>query len=347
MRILSIRTSFKHHGENAGYKQILKYLKPSYVVGIDESKGESSKLKRKYQWLFEFRAWRKYRRNIDIVHVMYGEDYYRFSAYIFKKPVIVSYHQPPELLAREVRFGDFRGRIGRITHKMTKKRFAKAAAVIVMEQGQKEVFKEVMPEEKIHVIPLGVHNKDLSEFYHDKKNQIVRNRNQVLTVGNWLRDWKFYFDLLRKCEGLYPELEFVLVNRNMPKEWMGEISKRANLSYLTDVNDDELFSLYMKSAVQFLPVKSAAGNNALLQGLVLGCPVLMTNVISDEFPFKGKFASFYEKDNFENCIQGINEFSNLNEKENLIVEESAIAVAKKYDWEQIAKRTKEIYKSVL
>jgi glycosyltransferase involved in cell wall biosynthesis len=169
----------------------------------------------------------------------------------------------------------------------------------------------------------------------------------VLSVGNWLRDWGFYFELVRKCEALHPELKFVLINRNMPEEWMSEINQRTNLTYLSNVNDEELFSLYMKSSVQFLPVKSAAGNNALLQGLVLGCPLLMTNVVSDEFPFKGKFASFYEKDNFTNCIQEIKYFSSIAENESLIIEKSAISIAKKFDWEQIAIRTEEIYKSVL
>ena len=36
IRVLAIRTDFKHHGEDHGYKQILKGIKPVITLGINE-----------------------------------------------------------------------------------------------------------------------------------------------------------------------------------------------------------------------------------------------------------------------------------------------------------------------
>src|ERR1044072_3393663 len=112
MRVLAIRTDFSHHGERYGYKQILKYIDPLMVIGINVRDPLQRRffLKGRYQWLFEFEAFR-FRDKIDLVHILYGEDYYRWSGSLFgKTPVVATFHQPPEILEREVLKGDVRGR---------------------------------------------------------------------------------------------------------------------------------------------------------------------------------------------------------------------------------------------
>jgi len=107
MKVLAILTRFKHHGEHSGYKQILRYIKPTFELGINEDDGsEVGVLKSKYQWLFEWQSFR-FRNHVDIVHVMYGEDYLRFSPYLFRRiPVVATFHQPAASLEREILRGD-------------------------------------------------------------------------------------------------------------------------------------------------------------------------------------------------------------------------------------------------
>jgi len=54
MKVLAILTRFKHHGEHSGYKQILKYIKPTFELGINEDEGVNvGKLKSKYQSMLD------------------------------------------------------------------------------------------------------------------------------------------------------------------------------------------------------------------------------------------------------------------------------------------------------
>ena len=91
-RVLVIRTDFAHHGDRFGYKQLLAYIKPAFVFGVNERgpKPTTNILLRKYPWLYEFLAWPK-RKQVDLVHIFYGEDYYRWSGFLFKgKPIVVT-----------------------------------------------------------------------------------------------------------------------------------------------------------------------------------------------------------------------------------------------------------------
>jgi len=348
IRSLAIRTSFRHHAEHAGYKQILKYTNPVSVLGIDENAALPGLLKRKYQWLYEFEAYYKFRKRIDVLHILYGEDYFRFSTCLFRKiPVVVSFHQPPELLEREVLFGNYRGRVGQIAHYICRNRFKKLAAAIVMEQQQKNVLKKVMPEEKIHVLPLGVNLRYLNDKLRKYSNLINGGHHTILTVGNWLRDWDFYFLFTAYCREHFPDWKFVLVNKKLTSHLKDALKKHSNVTYVSEISDDELYRLYISTKVLFLPLLGAAGNNSLMEGIALGCPIVMTNVINDKNFSDVDFISFYRHNDLSHAAELLNRYMEMDEKSFVYIRNKAIDYSKQFDWENIANKTLEIYRSVI
>lgn len=341
MKVLAIRTDFEHHGDHSGYKQILKYTNPFKVLGIVEKDIHlTPRVKQKYQWLHEFEI-RRYKKEIDLIHIMYGEDYFRFSTSLFKDiPVVATFHQPPESLEKEITTGSLRGTIGKITHRLSKKRFEKLAAAIVTNQNQKLVLKRVMPESKIHVIPLGIQLLEINKFLLDKKPNL--DSQNVITVGNWLRDWDFYFEVVRKL----PECSFQLINRVLPLEYVNLAKTLPNLTYFSNISDTEMYNLMLKASVQFHPVTGIAGSNAILQGMALGCPIVLTNFegesnVSDEAIFP------YQRGYLEDAIRQIKGLLEMSKLEKLTLRNKAKAYASKFSWEEIAQRTKEVYKQVV
>ncbi len=347
IKVLAIRTDFGHHGDQFGYKQLLKFTHPYKVIGINErnEKDPDSWLKRKYPWLFEFTAL-KYKREVDLVHILYGEDYYRWTSRLFKNiPVVVTFHQPAETLEREVLKGDVRGRVGSITHRLSKNRFKQLAAAIVTNPSQIAVLEKVMPREKIHYIPLGLHLEDLNSKFslEPKKVRIAGSSIKVLTVGNWMRDWEFYFKVVEAC----PDIEFHLVDRKISKVVHDRTGFYSNLHYHSDLSDDAMFDLYLTADLQFLPVSGIAGSNAFLQGLALGCPTLITDLNSD-YPVEEKEVVFYyKKGDVEACIQQINEIGHLSAEKRRRLQQSANAYANQFSWKEIAQKTYNLYKKVI
>ena len=348
IRSLAIRTSFRHHAEHAGYKQILKYTNPVSILGIDENSALPGVLKRKYQWLYEFEAYFKFRNKIDVLHILYGEDYFRFSTCLFKNtPVVASFHQPPELLEREVLYGSFRGKVARITHYMSYNRFKKLAAAIVMDEAQKDILKKMMSEEKIYVLPLGTNLRYLNAKLNTYSDLINPDSKVILTVGNWLRDWDFYFHFISYCSVSYPDWKFILVNKNLSPAHRALVQQNTNLTYAAKISDNELFKLYISSKVLFLPLLSAAGNNSLIEGIALGCPVVMSNVVNEKSFIDEDFVSFYTKNNVNEATVAINGFMKMDRKSFIDVRKHAIDFSKQFDWESIANKTLDIYRSVI
>jgi glycosyltransferase involved in cell wall biosynthesis len=217
------------------------------------------------------------------VHILYGEWYLYASPWLFAgTPVIATFHQPPEKLSRFLSHGPETGRVMRLVHEVTRNRFRRLAAAIVLTPDQRDVLAEVMPQERIHVIPLGTAAKHLISTF--RATSVQRQPNMVLTVGEWLRDWDSYFACVRFCRQACPALSFVLVNRKLPARWQQEARTQPNLQWLDNASDAELLECYARASVLFLPLLEATGNNAVNEAMAAGVPIVSTVPLALEAP---------------------------------------------------------------
>jgi glycosyltransferase involved in cell wall biosynthesis len=341
---IAIRTSFKHHSVDSGYKQILKYTRPLFTIGIDEpNPKKGSPIFRKYKFLYEFYAkFLALTHKVDVIHILYAEEYFRFSARLFRKtPVVVTFHQPAAILEREINHGDPMGRMMKYAHQLNKRRFNNISAAIVLTEAQKSVLEKVMDASKIHVLPLGFNFKKLNVV---KQQSSITRENIVLTVGDWQRDWDFYFEFVQYAAHAQKDWKFILINRKLSKEHKALCDSLPNLDYLSDVNDNELYNHYLGAKVQFLPFKSATGNNSLNEGLTLGCCVV-SNFLDTKLKKSG-FA-FEERLDTAQIAAKIKEIFELSPTAYEEISARATSFASNYDWEEIAGQTINIYKTVI
>lgn len=343
---VAIRSSYYHHSQNAGYKQILKYTKPKAIFGIDENSTEHiGTIYAKYLWLNEWKAAQYIKKNdIQLLHILYGEEYYRFSARLVNVPIVVTYHQPPDILQQELESGDYMGRISGWAHKLNKNRFQKMAAAIVMTEAQKKVLSNFAPSDKIFVLPLGADLQTLTE--KSLSIQVQKQENQILTVGEWQRDWDFYFKFLAYCQTNYPKWKFVLVNRKLQQIYKDALAKYPNLTYYDGADDTELYTLYKSSILQFLPFKGAAGNNSMNESLALGCPIV-TNVVGANYKHKDEIIALYSDNSFDSVAKSCESFLNQSNEQLINLSQIAQISVGDFDWKNIANKTIEIYNNVL
>jgi len=190
----------------------------------------------------------------DIVHYLDGEHSARYFpaarwALSMKKPkIVVTFHQPPGIIDDLVDW--------KITRRID--------TVSVVSPDQAEYLNRFMDPGRIRITLLGI---DV-DFFKSGKGRCFSNGFICLTVGHYLRD----FNLLRRiCERLspWPDILFHVVSSRCDG-----LHGLPNVRIHEGISDHGLRRLYRESDLLLLPMLHATANNALLEGIACGLPVV-------------------------------------------------------------------------
>jgi glycosyltransferase involved in cell wall biosynthesis len=190
----------------------------------------------------------------DVVHFLDGEHGVRYLPRILAAagrrgvPLVATFHQPPDLAATLVDPAVLRG----------------LDAVILMAPSQRTWAERYVAPDRVHVILHGVD----ADFFRPSDVPVERQRLRCITVGNWLRDWPVF----AAVAGALPEVEFVAVTGPKAVPDLPNVSARDSLS------DEDLARLYRESDIAFLPLTGSTANNAILEGMATGLPIVATNL---------------------------------------------------------------------
>jgi glycosyltransferase involved in cell wall biosynthesis len=287
-KIIYIGFSFTHHGEHAGYDQIRKYLNYSRYIDCQRSfnllnsfLNKRSLVSRIYSRIFGYKLWwiefQLILRSIfsmknNVFHIIYGENIYKYLGYFkFSNKVILTLHQPPSYF-----------------EKRNQKSFLKSLKyvdkIIVMSQDMEDYFKEKFPHKEVLFIPHGV---DI-DFFKAKGAK----DNQILMIGNWLRDFEFASRVFKQLESNKSKISVkVLTNKVNHHHFENNV-----VELLPSISDEELLQLYQKSKIVFLPLKQFTANNAMLEAGSCGCQVIVATYRENIIEETNSVVSFIEFD---------------------------------------------------
>jgi len=299
MRIQMLRTLYPHWGAHSGINQVVKYFDPeTYRVHtrlVSDSDADfpfkNPKMRaglrrfvqsRGMQWYqlsdLTAEAWvlgRWLAGEVDIVHYLDGEHSAQYLPRLcglprFLRPKMIGmYHQPADLLDSLI----------------DKSAIRYLDAIIVMAPEQATYFERLVDPERIHVILHGID----TDFFRPVE---TRNRSEVfrcITVGNYLRDYQAVRAVAEQF-GDRADIEFHVVSSNA-----AAVVGLRNVVIHRGIDDDQLRRLYQQSDVLFLPLQQATANNALLEGIACGLPVVSTLLPSVKTYVPGEEALLFER----------------------------------------------------
>ena len=190
-------------------------------------------------------------------HLIYADTDLRFLGGVgraLRAPVVATFHEP--LVGLEYM---------RVTERVTRG----LAAAILMSESQREWFEPLMPADRVFVIHHGVD----TDFFVPGPRQTHEPR--ILVVGSKYRD----FDLLSSAADLIldrcPEARLLSIGTGRNRSHM---LADPRFEYLEPRDDAELLVEYQRASVCVFPLAFATANNALLETMACGVPIVATDV---------------------------------------------------------------------
>ena len=335
---------YSHHSPHSGYSRLAQY-------GVSQNNGEvitvSKPLSRKI--IRERMLWRlaKGTPGYDraamaaelkvaghilkekgyIYHFLYGETTYHYSGYLNNvngNRLLATFHLPPSGIRKAVQIDSH---------------IRQLSAVICLGRNQQEYFAELIGPERVYFVPLGLD----TEYFTPPDSFESRDPNMCLFVGENYRDFPTFRGVLELVAYKYPDIHFVAV---LPSRSFDLIGQHPNLSLRSGIPESELLALYRTASVLVMPLQDAVANNAVLESMACGLPMVVTDVgavrdyVSPEScvlvpPFNSR------------CMaeEVMNLLDQLDERKKLA--ENSRKQALKFSWPAIVKQMDTLYSAIL
>jgi glycosyltransferase involved in cell wall biosynthesis len=259
-----------------------------------------------------------------IFHFIYPENSYYFTGQYKKSTgtkIIATYHQPVHE-----------------SHQFILKTDAirKLDAVILLSESQREFFEPIVGNDRIFIVPHGI---DLSFFTPPNKRS---NEHRIVAVGNWLRDFPTLVSALKILQARGSDIVCDVVTLEQNRSFFNGLG---NVQFHSGIADDALLELYHRASASVLSLTGTAANNALLESMACGLPIIATDLpaIREYTPAAGcRYVPLGDPNRLADSIISLVDDSKAQE----VMGNANLKCAQKYRWEDIAKQTMDVYRMV-
>jgi glycosyltransferase involved in cell wall biosynthesis len=177
-----------------------------------------------------------------------------------KKRIFLCFHQPPAWFRLHWRnFHDFESLGG----------------IICLSRHQASYFQSIC-QTPICLIRHGVRH----DFFNTPIALNNRQYNRLIFVGQWLRDFETLAEAMNKIWMIRPDIHLDCVVPHFARN-LSSIRRLAadqRVTWHADLSDIKLRNLYQASDLLFLPVIDAVANNAIVEAMASGLPVVTTQI---------------------------------------------------------------------
>jgi glycosyltransferase involved in cell wall biosynthesis len=177
-----------------------------------------------------------------------------------KKRIFLCFHQPPAWFRLHWRnFHDFESLGG----------------IICLSKHQASYFQSTC-QTPICLIRHGVRH----DFFTTPLDPDSRKYNRLIFVGQWLRDFDTLTEAMNRIWMIRPDIYLDCVVPHFARN-LSSIRRLAvdqRVSWHADLSDIELRKLYQAADLLFLPVIDAVANNAIVEAMASGLPIVSTQI---------------------------------------------------------------------
>jgi len=344
--MISLRFKFRHHSPFTSYYRLGDY-RSGDCIDVDSTFPEwfywlrfPGKMKVVYWWrqFYERRAFRLLKRNsARCLHYFYPEqsvcdpDLMRGSS----ANVIFSCHLPVnhEFFSGETSIA-FRRTLERVQ------------GIIVMSPDLVQDYERLAPQAKVRFIPHGIDE----QYFAYEEYMPNQRKPSILIVGSMMRDFERIGSVIRlSVEQNQPFSYDLVISKDAANSLRSSLEPKelAVCRFHRGISDQALVDLYHRSSLLFLPLVAATANNAVLEAMAMGLPVL-TSDFSATRAYGADTILYCENANSDQFWLNVLD-SALSEQEKLrsLSRRARLRIETKLGWKVIAKRIEEEFSELL
>lgn len=277
---------------------------------------------------------KSFKNDCDIIHYTYGEPYFGLLAitkHIKKTPIVITHHQPISWWNK---------------HEHLLKKYNHTAAVIALSEYDRDYFNSHNGLPAV-CIPHGV---DIA-FYKPLQPPPAKPDRpfRVVFAGRYLRDMPTLASVIKKISSSSMNVEFDIIytDRTSIKEsYLIDIIGRPNVNWHTNISDHALLSLYQQADCCLIPLEDCTANNAILEAMACGLPVLTTDLPAIKTYVDDSMAILGRKGNADDFCDAIHLLYHNEGKRSIMAVNARNRAIQYFDWNLIADKTITLFKSL-
>ncbi|WOK06286.1 glycosyltransferase family 4 protein [Imperialibacter roseus] len=189
------------------------------------------------------------------------------------------------------------------------------------------------------------HGVDVDFFCPDENAPKQQNQFQCLFVGNWLRNIDLLVDIIEIAHNSACTFKFNILYPKAKEgdDWrMYQMARFQNVEFLHALSDEELKIQYRKANVLLLPLIDCSANNAILEAMACGLPIVTSDLEPIKSYVTNEFAALLpnKSRNFLAQLEGLATGS-------MKLNGSAAAkfAATNFGWDNISRKVLHLYQS--
>ena len=220
-------------------------------------------------------------------------------------------------------------------------------ALIVLSREKQRYFETVLPG-RVHFIRHGVDTGFFTPVALPD-GECADGRPRCVFSGVWLRDLATLGVVVEKVRAANPGIRFdLLVPRDRRTEDVfARLAGFEQVSWHCDLTDEQLRDLYRRAALLLLPLQDCTANNALLEGVACGLPIVSNSVGGVPDYTSPDFAALFplgDVDGMSAAVLALADDRCAQREKGL----KARAFAENcLDWNRIARETLDVYRQLL